>query len=93
MTFRMKRTTLLFIAAVAAALCAGCSMSMPFSKKSDKPKDTGAIATQTDAELKQRWVERRTAELVAKGTDATAAKTQAEAEFNEKYSYTSSAKK
>ena len=85
----MKRHPLLLTLSLAAALCAGCSML----KKSDKPKDTGAIATETDAALQQRWVDKRVAELVAQGVAADAAKAQALEEFRVKYSFTGAAKK
>jgi 1,2-phenylacetyl-CoA epoxidase catalytic subunit len=64
-----------------------------FWKKSAKTKDESAISVETEDSLKQRWLEKRTAELVAQGLTAEAAKAQALDEFKAKYSFTAAAKK
>lgn len=74
---------------LAALLGTGCSLL----KKSSTPKESSALAAETDQILQQRWVDKRSAELVAQGKSADAAKTQAMAEFRERYGYTSAAKK
>lgn len=75
--------------ALMAALSAGCLTS----KKSASPKDTKAPAAETEQLLQQRWVEKRSAELVAQGQTADAARTQALAEFRERYGYLGAGKK
>ena len=69
--------------ALAAALASGCSMM----KKSPAPTENPSIAGQTEDSLKQRWIERRAAELVAQGLAADAARAKATDEFREKYPY------
>lgn len=80
---------LLVALVLVATLGAGCSML----RKSSTPKESSALAAETDQILMQRWVEKRTAELVAQGQAEPAAKTQAVTEFRERYGYTSAAKK
>ncbi len=70
-----------------AAFTSGCSHF-----KKSAPVDT-SIAGQTDADFKTRWMEKRTGELVAQGQTATAARTQAAAEFAERYAFTNAGKK
>lgn len=81
----MKLKSLLVFLLAGAALTAagGCNLL----RKSNKPKDNPAIAADVEAGFRQRWIEHRTAELTAKGTDAAAARQQAENEFREQYSY------
>lgn len=74
---------------LAVGLSAGCV----FSKKSAAPKANAAPAAETEQELRQRFVEKRTAELVAAGQNADAARAQALAEFRERYGYTTAAQK
>jgi hypothetical protein len=62
-------------------------------KKSQKPKENPAIAADTDENFRQRFVDKRAAELVAQGVSADAARTQAAEEFKARYGYTSAAKK
>ena len=68
-------------------LTSGCL----FSKKTAEPKENPSIPGSVEASLRQRWVEKRTAELVAQGKTAEASKTQAETEFRERYGYTGAA--
>ncbi|MBS0630794.1 MAG: hypothetical protein JSS11_02690 [Verrucomicrobia bacterium] len=87
----MKRSLTLSVAVLLAAFStSGCHF---FSKKEKKPKENPAIATDTEVAFKLRWVDRRVAELTATGLSADAARTQAEAEFREHYSYTHAANK
>lgn len=82
----------LLLSCLAATLLAttGCSL---FSRKSDKPKDNGAISSEVEENLRRRWVEKRTAELTAQGVGAEAAHNQADQEFREKFEYTKAGKK
>jgi hypothetical protein len=66
-------------------LCAsGCGV---LSKQSGQPKENPAIAADTEEVFRQRWLEKRTAELVARGTEAAAAAAQAAREFQEKFGF------
>ena len=85
----MKRLLLLSLALLAAARASGCH----FWKKNPKPKDNPAIAADVEEGFKQRFIERRAAELVAKGVNPGAARQQAEAEFRERYGFTTAAHK
>lgn len=80
---------LLVTLVLASVLGAGCSLL----KKSSTPKESSALAAETDQILLQRWVDKRSAELIAQGQTNDAAKTQAMAEFRERYGYTNTAKK
>jgi hypothetical protein len=73
---------------IAVALSAGCV----FGKKSEKRKE-GAIASEVEESFKQRWLEKRTAELVARGEGAEFARGQAAREFREKFEFNGPAKK
>jgi hypothetical protein len=88
----MKR--LFPVAATACALlCAGCAL-WPFSKKSASnptPKQSSHVSTEVELEFRQRWVDKRTSDLVAQGMIPDAAHAQALAEFRVKYSYTHAA--
>jgi hypothetical protein len=61
----------------------GCSLF----RKSSKPKESSALSSEVEATFRQRWVDRRVAELNAQGIKGDAARTQAMAEFQEKYAY------
>ncbi len=84
----MTRRLLLTLLTTTAVLAAGCSHF-----KKSAPKPTTGIAGEVEADFKVRWVDKRTAELVAHGQAAEAARTQATTEFNERYGYTSAAQK
>jgi hypothetical protein len=75
--------------ALTVALSGGCSLM----KKSAKPKESPTLAGETEDSLKQRWMDKRVAELVAQGVVADAARAQAAEEFRTKYSYTGAAQK
>lgn len=78
-----------FVVCAATILFTGCSLF----KKSQKPKENPAIAADTDENFRQRFVDKRTAELMAQGAAAEAARAQASEEFKVRYGYTSAAKK
>lgn len=78
---KLKSTILLCTAALVVTAASGCNLF----RKSKKPKENPAIASQLEADFQQRWVEHRTSELVAGGTDAAAARPQAEREFAERF--------
>lgn len=79
----MTKRLLLCFLAIAVALSTGCL----FSKKSRKPKESSAIATEVETEFRQRWVAKRVSELTAQGFAAAAAQQQATQEFNEKFKF------
>jgi hypothetical protein len=85
----IPRLLLPFLVAV-LFLTGGCGM---FSRKSGKPKDTGAIASEVEEGLRKRFIDHRTAELTAQGVAAEAARAQATDEFRQKYEYTGAARK
>ena len=85
----MTQRLLLPSLALVLALSSGCL----FSKKSAKPKESTAIASEVEEGFRQRWVEKRAAELVAQGAVTDAARTQAIGEFRERFSYTRAAQK
>jgi hypothetical protein len=69
----------MFFLLAALALTPGCF---------HRTKNSGAIATQTEEELKQRWVAKRMSELQAGGVaDPREARRQAVEEFRKKYEY------
>ena len=84
----MTRRLLLTLLATAAVLSTGCSL---FTKSPPKPKY--GLAGEVEADFKLRWVDKRTAELVAQGQTADAARATASAEFKERYGYTGAAQK
>lgn len=73
----------------ALTLSTGCL----FSKKSERPKETSAIASENEELLRKRWVDKRASELTASGTAAEAARVQAESEFREKFGFSASKRK
>lgn len=79
----MTRTGLLLALALVAALNGGC-----FLRRTPKPpKESTHIASEVEATFRQRWVDQRVAQLKAQKVPDDAARTQAEAEFREKYEY------
>lgn len=88
----MKRPLLLCLALSLGLVSTGCSL-LHRHPSPKKPKENSAIAATTEADFKQRWMDRRVAELKATGLTSDVAQTQAEQEFNLHYSYTSAAKK
>ena len=82
----MKRF-LPFLLVLPLAALFGCS----HTKK--KPKDNPAVATEVEESFKQRWVEKRGAELMALGVRPDLARQQAIEEFRDRYGYTHAAGK
>lgn len=74
---------------VLAAVSSGCTLF----KKSDRPKESSAIASDVEETFRRRWMDQRIGQIVAQGATPEAARAQAESEFREKYSFASSAKK
>ncbi len=87
----MKLKSLFLATVLPVVLLAGSGCHL--FGKSKKPKDNPAIAAGVEADFRQRWIDRRTTELVGKGTESTAARTQAEQEFREAYPYLKEGKK
>lgn len=79
----MLRLRLLLSVLVLAAAASGCTLF----RKSSRPKENPAISSEVEENFRRRWVEKRSAELVAQGTAAAAAQTQAENEFRERYDF------
>ena len=84
----MKRP-LLFLLVPSLALFAGCS----HSKTPKKPKENPAIASEVEEGFKQRWIEKRGAELMALGLRPDLARQQAIDEFHDRFGYTHAAEK
>ncbi len=58
-----------------------------FSKRSSRPKENTSITGEVQDTFRKRWLDKRTAELVAQGRDAAAARAQAETEFSNAYDF------
>jgi len=86
---KLKPSIVLALAALVLCSAGGCNLF----RKSKKPKDNPAIAADVEAQFRQRWIDKRVAELTGQGKDATAARRQAEDEFREHYSYLKDEKK
>ena len=86
----MTKRLLILGCTLVLAFSSGCSL---FSKKSGKSTEDAAIAGDVEESFRRRWIDKRAGELVAHGTPADAARTQAANEFAEKYAYTNAAKK
>lgn len=78
-----KPTILLCLAALVFSGASGCNLF----RKSKKPKENPAIASQLEADFRQRWLDRRIAELTAGGAEPALARQQAETEFRERYPF------
>lgn len=57
-------------------------------KKSSEPKENPRVATQMEIEFMQRFVDKRSGELVAQGRTPAEAHDLAVAEFRKRYAYT-----
>ena len=78
--------------ALAAVLLAGTACHMFSSKKNPAaPKESKTVASDVEKDFMHRWIDKRTADLVASGTAPTDARAQAVAEFKANYSYTRAA--
>ena len=83
----MKRS-LIFLLILPLALLAACQHK---KDKTDKPKENPALASEIEEGFKQRWVEKRAADLMAMGQRPDLARQQAINEFRVKYGYTHAA--
>jgi hypothetical protein len=86
----MIHRSILPLLATVLVFSPGCSM---FSKKDKKPKESSAIASEVEESFKRRWIDHRTAELVAQGAAADTAQAQAAKEFGERYDFNNRPKK
>jgi hypothetical protein len=86
----MKRLAPLTLAAVLLA-GAGCHMFAK-NKNPSAPKESSNVAVDVEKDFMHRWIDKRTADLVALGSSPAAARQQATAEFNAKYNYTDAAR-
>jgi hypothetical protein len=80
----MKRLLPCFAAALVLPLSSGCLFHRKASKE---PKASPYVSSEFERQFEQRWVEKRTADLVAQGQSDQAARAQAAAEYQQKYSY------
>lgn len=84
----MKRSSLGLLCLLAAALgCGGCS-HLPFIGKKKAEKQSRYVATATEKEFEDRWVDKRAAELVSQGQAPDQARDQATQEFFKTFSAT-----
>lgn len=81
----MNRLVSFLALTVLAAAFSGCALAR---KKEAKPKETSAIASEVEAGFRQRWLDKRVAELAAQGVAPAAARAQAAGEFTERYPFT-----
>ena len=86
----MTKTFLLCGLMLALTLSSGCTF---FTKKKTSAKESSAISSEVEESFRTRWVDKRVAELVAQGSAAAAARTQAESEFRERFGFTHAAQK
>ena len=77
----------LFLVVSSLALVAGCKHGPK------KPKENPAVASEIEEGFKQRWVEKRAAELMALGQRPDLARQQAIDEFRDRFGYTHAAGK
>ncbi len=79
--------------ALAAAVLANSSCHMFSSKKNPAaPKESQTVASDVEKDFMRRWVDKRSAELVAQGSSPTAAHDQAVSEFKATYTYVGSSR-
>ena len=79
--------------ALAAALLCGSSGATCFPRKSPAaPKDSQNVAVDVEKDFMQRWIDKRTTDLVTQGKTASDAHAQAVAEFKANYGYTDAAR-
>lgn len=86
----MIRSLLLTLLGASVLFTGGCNL---LSRKPAKPKESKAIAADVAEGFEQRWVDQRSAQLVAQGMAAPAARAQATTEFAERFAYTKPAPK
>ncbi len=76
-----------------SCLLLSCLLSAGCWHRSKQPKENTAVATEVEEAFKQRWIEKRSAELVTQGLRADLARQQAIDEFRARYSFTRAADK
>ena len=76
------RSSLFILAAALAVSGTACH-----STKTKAPKESPNVAIEVEAVFRQRWIDKRVAELTAAGTAADPARAQAEKELRETYGY------
>jgi hypothetical protein len=75
--------------ALAGVLLAGPACHMFSSKKNPAaPKESKTVAVDVEKDFMHRWIDKRTADLVAAGKTPDEARAQAVAEYKVTYSYT-----
>lgn len=81
----MKRLVPFVLCAVLLS-SSGCHL---FSKKKNPaaPKESKTLASDDEKDFMQRWIDKRTSDLVSQGTPAKAAHDQAVAEFKATYTH------
>mgnify|MGYP001549146339 CR=1 FL=1 len=84
----MIKRLLLPVLALAAVFLGGCL----HSKKNSSPKDS-TITGEVETDFRQRWIDKRAAELVSQGKAESVARTQAATEFHDQYEYLPAPKK
>jgi hypothetical protein len=78
--------------ALAAVLLTGSACHMFSSKKKPAaPKESKTVAADVEKDFMHRWIDKRTADLIAAGKAPGEARDQAVAEYKVTYSYTASA--
>lgn len=82
-----------FLTAALVALLTLSATGCILGKKKNRTKESSAISSEVEATFRQRWLEKRVAELAAQGVAADAARTQAEQEFRERFQFDNKAKK
>lgn len=92
----MKRTSMIGLGLLAVALCAGGCSHIPFiGKKKHKPdynnpdKVTSHVARDVETDFMDRWIAKRSGELVAQGLSPEQANSQATSEFRQKFAVAS----
>jgi hypothetical protein len=80
-SMNLKSSLLLCLCAAVLASAPGCNLF----RKSKKPKANPNIAVEVETGFRERWVERRVAELTAQGVDPATAREQADVDFREKF--------
>jgi hypothetical protein len=88
----MKRFALLALAAIVLTN-SGCHLFSKKKKAAPTPKESSHVAVDVENDFMRRWIDKRTAELVAQAVPAADAKRQATDEFKQRFSYTDAARK
>ncbi|HWL16623.1 MAG TPA: hypothetical protein VNR00_13530 [Opitutus sp.] len=78
---KLKSTLLLALGVLVLMPATGCNLF----RKSKKPKENPNIAADVETNFRERWMDRRVAELTAQGVETAAAHEQATIEFREKF--------